>query len=113
MIVFLQFTWAMRRIWFHFLLLQLFKQSSEKGWSGGHFLAKEGKAKELRACAWGKSAHSGSYMRPAAGMQKTIERQSKSQGKSCQKLDESPDRNFANRPGSPLPIHPYTRNIKS
>ena len=45
-IVFLPFTWAMRGIWFQFLVLHLFKQSSEKDWSGGHFLAKEGKAKE-------------------------------------------------------------------
>lgn len=45
-IVFLPFTWAMRRIWFQFLVLHLFKQSSEKDWSGGHFLAREGKAKE-------------------------------------------------------------------
>jgi len=68
----------MRRIWFQVLVLHLFKQSSEKGWSGGHFLAKEGKAKDLRDCAWGESAPSGSCLRPAAGMQKTIERQSKS-----------------------------------
>ena len=48
----------MRRIWFQFLVLHLFKQSSEKGWSGGHFLAKEGKAKEFRDYAWGKRKYS-------------------------------------------------------
>ena len=101
-IVFLPFTWAMRGIWFQFLVLHLFKQSSEKDWSGGHFLAKEGKAKEWKTARRKKGLTLEAGWDLQLGCWNNGMIQQESEGASCQKLHAGPDVNFGNRVGFSL-----------